>query len=741
MKIQSTLSKALLVLVAAAGISHAANAQPVGGLDGGVAVPIGGDKLKLAPPKFNINPNRPRLVVLLHGVTPKPEEAPEQHIGFPDHGRHYWGWNFIKAIQGEAGVDKGRMITPKINGKLQFMDYNRSLWQSEFSYGKVWDRASVVFPVSWNTVLPSDINTNEATMKTFVRLMCQEKRNPETMVMINTRNGSNHLMPQVSETIEEIYATYMATFGHLKQKDQPQIYLVGHSFGGIIARAILANPKDADLWGNKLSALNRQKADFLRERVVLVKTLSSPHEPTHIGDPASDVADFISEHGVKLVTDILQEVQDWGFGDEQTAEEIRADAEEAVKVALDAVSGKRDCLEDLARMNEFNNGILRPSTARRSEGGELVPIYTAGGRNPGNLYFDDNRTVWPIGGVAGLTDFRPISVLDVLFGGRRPREAAALNIIEGIMHAEGYGKEGKKPWGTATSWHGDRVASPWAGFGSPKARPVDMGWYPNIDRLLEVMERVLDGREYVYGRGDGEWDNDGFLGWDAAMGWNLQAENFYRVYDPQMYGDLLPWDIDNHGSLMFNTANGQWIYNELIQKAGPLVGPMSKGRSLWSPHENPTHSVAGIRLEVLEVLDTKDEIDPVGEADFDLYVRLGANEEYRMLPDDTNHVKDINIPPFEITNYKSSLIPIRIRVVDRDNGEDDLCYVSENVSQTSMYGFFDTRTNTFLCDDNEVVYGPDYLFGENAQVVTTNPYAPLEGGNAVQLKFKITRIQ
>lgn len=641
---------------------------------------------------FAFNQNRSRLVVLLHGVTPKPEESPEQNIGFSGHARHYWGFEFIKGLQGRTDETEMRVITPMLNNTMRLKNTTHGDWQANTADTNPFDYAPICFPVSWNKNLPAGIETNQTLIKDYIRLMTKNAGANTTMVMVNTRDGSKHFMPQLGMAVDEVYRSYQIAFGALPEEQQPQIYLVGHSFGGIIARGILANPTEADLWGNKLTSVQRERCEFLRRRVVLVQTLAAPHEGTFIGDPAGDIADYIKANLYNQIMAAFNAIPFESYK-QKNAAQVKQFAKDAVKTALDNVSGKRDCLQDLLRMPEYNRGILKADTARRWDGGPLVPIYTAAGRNPGGKYYDQSRSVFYLGGNV----YNPVSTIDLISGTRGAKESTALYLIGSLLHRDGYGLEGKMPWGIAELPDGDRVSSPYKGVGPNVARELSDPWVPNPTSIKGVINDFLAGKPYNWGQADGEWDNDGFLAWDSAHAYHLPNQNFFRVYDQAKYGGLLPWDDDNHGSIMFNVANGAWIHNELIRGAGPYIINNTMRRSVWGSNDIPVTPSNGIKVEVLELTDAANNLDYLSQADFKIKMRVGAIEQTKNLSDNTRTVT--NIPPFYLTNYASSIIPIKISVWDRDTPDpDDLCCLSPEPGHTSMYLYFDTRTNRIMGD-------------------------------------------
>lgn len=684
----------------------------------------GGGDIGVAPP-FQITQSRPKLVVLLHGVTAKYTEDPEIGVGTSKHARHYWGFDFIKGLQGRLDEDSMRVITPKKDGSLQLQTLMKEQWHPGQTVENSADLAPICYPISWNKQLPPGIEWNTQLIKEHIKLMT--KNSESVMVMVNTRDGSKHLMPQVGETIDEVYNSYRAAFGHLEEKVQPQIYLVGHSFGGVIARAILANPTAPDLFGNKLTPTQRTRADYLRQRVVLVKTLSAPHEGTMIGDPASDAADWMESIGGPILQAAFTAYSfiPWKWYSDAWVE---GKTKNTVESALNAISGRRDCLEDLRRVNEYNIGILAEGTARRSANGQIVPIYTAAGRTPGGTYYDSSRSIFFFGG----SSYNPVSNLDVATGySRFAKEAMALTIIEGVLRQEGYGTP-KAPWGKATLPDGDRVKSPYAGTGTSATRKLSDPIVLDTADIFGVINRFADGKHYTSGP-DGEWDNDGFLGWDSAHALKQKGTNWYRVYETSKYGSLMPWDLDNHGSMMFNVGTAQWIHNELLRTAGPFNHFPGSRRSTWSNLDGPVTPKHGIRIDFLELHDVDNNLDTFTGADYRITTRIGTAEQTSNGPENTGTWK--TIPSFGINNYQSTIIPIKIDVIERDShtppyDPDDQCVVTPEPGRTSLYLYYDVRTNRVSGDMN----------GLGGEVLTARPWSS-EVSNRVRLKFKVTRVQ
>lgn len=670
---------------------------------------------------FQFSPTKPRLVVLLHGVTPKREESPEQDIGKSGHARHYWGFNLIKGLQGESNEPRMNVITPAYFGVLRGRTNVYADWVPNTTDKSSIDLAPICFPYNLGPITPA-MAQSQTAMKQYINLMTAA---PNTMVMVGTRDGSKHLMPQVAETIEEITMSYKIAFGSLPEARQPQIYLVCHSFGGIVARTILSNPTAPDLFGNRLTASQRSMADYLRKRVVLVYTMGTPYEGSPIGDVASDLSDFVSQKGPGILAKLIE---DWNVevqtdGKEMTKAQLKAWIQSKIDKGVNFISGKRDCLGDVSftGMAQYNAGLLKPNIERRRTGGDLVPFFTAAGRNPGNRYIDDDRSVYYLDeGLDGR--YNPISMFDVAKGPRAGTEAFGLYLIEGLMHLYGYGREGKRPWGTAEAAIGDRFGGPFTGIGPATARPVSASWQPDETRIKSLADLVFDGRPYIQFDTDGEWDSDGFCGWDSAHAYHQTGTNFYRLYDETFYGSNLPWDIDHHGSMMFSAANGAWIHNELIRQAGPLVRAGAR-RSVWGPTDTPVTPSNNLKVEILELKDAKQELDSGSGADFYLHVRINGSGANRTLPEGDTHT---NLTPFYHSGIPNTVIPIQISAIELDDPDyDDICVMSPREAQSTLYLFYDTRTNKIMGD----------VQGNGGDILVIKP----TGDHAVETKIRITQ--
>ncbi|MGC4042268.1 MAG: hypothetical protein QM758_00500 [Armatimonas sp.] len=290
------------------------------------------------PISFPFSPRRPRLVVLMHGVTNRPASAPEEHIATSGHARWYWGYDLIKAMMGTPDAQNSRLIQ-HCQGRTDFREVN----------GTQWNYQNFSIPVTQTDLAPGAVpntGSSESDSARYISATFRPSETPSTAVMVTFRDGSRHMMQQVGDAIEQIYQTYNRTFGHLPAASQPQIYLVGHSFGGIVARAILTNPEGADLYGGKLTSAQRQQADFLRKRVVLVTTMSTPHTGSEIPALAGDM-DKLMKTGKAVLPSASDLKKQTGLAkvlpDVLTKKlvEVREDLNDAIKSAAEIVPACR----------------------------------------------------------------------------------------------------------------------------------------------------------------------------------------------------------------------------------------------------------------------------------------------------------------------------------------------------------------------------------------------------------------
>lgn len=689
------ISLSLLPLAFVAALPMAGHAQ------GQPPVSVSGAVLQTEAKSFAFAPTRPRLVVLIHGITNYPDNAPEERINASGHARWYWGFDFIQALLGTPSATEARLIQHSQATGVSFRSFTKDNWTYAPKTGQELPSSTTdLAPV----VLPQVPSGSTSDPKRYVSEVFKPASEPATAVMVTFRDGSERLMKQAGAAIDQIYSTYIRTFGHLPENAQPQLYLVGHSFGGIVIRTILTNPTGADLSGGTLSPAQRQRADFIRRRVVWATTMSTPHTSTCMADVSGDVHDLLHNAAMSVPTsaDLKGHPAVKKFAGpivDKTTGVVRTKLEDAIKSA----AGDRNSLRtDIQRMAEYNQGLLDPAKGVRPDGSR-VPIYTLGGRNPGGLYLDRNRAPFVSGGKV-----LPHSMIDVLQGDRFTSDTGALFLIQSMLYREGYGKEGKRPWGKAVIPEADLVSSPHAGIGPSQPRSLAAGLTLSTDLVGGILADVLTSDPYTL-KPDGENDTDGFCGFDSSHGLGVQGGIKKPFWWTGLYGtsfgSLMPWDVDNHGTLMFNVGNGLWLHNELIRRAGPTPTVGAQGAlSFWDPNQLPKMGQHRVKVEVLEVHDINNNLDDLtgnglDAPEFTVYVRIAG--DLKTLNATQSKRTITNLGEHSAADLPQSVIPIVLSVIERDappaNPHDD-CVLSPVPGRDNIYLYFDTRTQRIYGD-------------------------------------------
>ncbi len=281
---------------------------------------------------------RPIVMVFLHGATSEPRLAPEEHIGTIEHFPRYWGFELVKATLGG-----GRSI--------RFLNGDRvGAEQWESSFGSTDDKDHILIPSSGS------------------------RRRPALSAMVTYRNGSMALATQAGHAIDQVYDRYTSVFGD--GDDAPQIAFVGHSMGGLVARCLIT-ATSSRLSGEQLTASQREKAVFLRDRTIFMATLATPHEGSPVADKVKSIAQKLKSDRPPWLKSLSSA---FGLGD--------------LRQPLRAFGLDRDAVRDCSRssLRSWNRGPLHPKLGARSDG-SLVPVYAISGRSPGGGYFDNPNLV------------------------------------------------------------------------------------------------------------------------------------------------------------------------------------------------------------------------------------------------------------------------------------------------------------------------------------------------------------
>lgn len=343
---------------------------------------------------------RPTVLVLMHGATNSPATHPEEHIGQLRHARTYWGFDFVSGLLGNTARQLYSLSGTALNA------------------------------TNWETTAVTDNNVGHHIITSGLARAGQV---PQLSVMLTHRDGSQKLAEQGQAAIRQISKLYQDAFGN--KRTPPQIVLVGHSMGGLVARYIACNPANA-VNGVTLPAPDRATADTLRRLTMYMITLAAPHEGSPQADKWTEVYDSLHNNVPDWFNQIYAGLGLDGF-----------------PYSISYMGGNRDCTRDLRKSfwQEQNRGQLAPHRAirpenrqpvgggsrRRRSGGQLIPIYALIGRTPGGQYFDNPNE--PLGGITPPTN-------------RDEFEALGLVIFDKALHELPGGPSG---WGTIPAGSAD----------------------------------------------------------------------------------------------------------------------------------------------------------------------------------------------------------------------------------------------------------------------------------------------
>jgi len=293
---------------------------------------------------FPFDRDRPTLVVLLHGMTPSLDLDDE--VGTHAYARRYWGYHFVATLLGGQ--------PPRIEG------------------GEPLD------PDAWWSTAPADDDPRHG-------LLLRADGDTERAVFVVTRDGSRGLGEQVVAAAAQIeagverYRDVLATTrSDASEADlEPQLVLVGHSFGGLVGRYLLTNPPlDGGPFGT--DAATQARAEAIRDRTLYLVTLGTPHE----GSAAADRAVLLA-----TVDELLR--AELGRPNAFTRRWLTPLLDEgATLLRLEDPVTEHLRTDVWAALNDPGDGLLAAHRARRSDGSP-VPVYALAARTPGGHFFVD----------------------------------------------------------------------------------------------------------------------------------------------------------------------------------------------------------------------------------------------------------------------------------------------------------------------------------------------------------------
>lgn len=313
------------------------------------------------PPNF-FAPHNARLLVFINGIAPTPTPGHPGTVPSPpdDYGtaednntltfaRNYWVFPFVSGLLG--------------GGETLYDFHSNEVRLSNWSPVHM---ESPEGPPGAPPLARSIKICDELADPTHTSQFLSAKpdwHGQKLLGMLTYRPSHLSLMEQTSEAIKQIYDRYTETFG---PGQQPQIILVCHSMGGLVARTICCNPPGQIASGEpgkarELESAIRQKADYIRSRTLCIVTLSSPHLGSAIPDYMLEADRRFNASGtlcsVPLVSMFFSGAHRAGMWDLRTS-----------------------------YWNQMNAGPLRLQNTKRPDG-SAIPIHMFGGRSPAGGFF------------------------------------------------------------------------------------------------------------------------------------------------------------------------------------------------------------------------------------------------------------------------------------------------------------------------------------------------------------------
>jgi hypothetical protein len=492
---------------------------------------------------FPFATNRPICVVLIHGITGFPDSAtttPEP--GTLKHARYYWQPEFVRGLMG---------ITS---------DYPAS-----FTSG------NQIVPSDWERENCSDRLVSDRMMSATGKPDPRTGFYPFLSVMFTYRDGSRPLANQAADVAEQITRTYTSTFDSWPEAKKPQLVLLCHSGGGLVARTICSVPLnlgggrsgswpfDRPIIAKAFSLAERENMNFVRRRTMYMMTLSTPHEGAQVAQIANQIGQYI-----QFVPGI-----------------DKTDPDAPILAEL-----------TLPNMLAYNRNQLHPSKCKRPDG-TLIPLYCIGGRAPGGPehYGDPNRhdlnPFTPDGGIR----FDKGQLEDVMTDRSNRREFEAYGLMKADYATQtiwklAYGNPAVP--GSAIAYGPTPANNPQLDIvrtmdvqygpldmnrlGAPILNPLNIAIGPRLFYLRNTWAPVMvgafaSGRFTDLGRstqGDGIIDCDGFVPINSALGVKLGTTttnafanttaggSWYRFYRSAA-------DYHNHGSITRSADVGTWL--------------------------------------------------------------------------------------------------------------------------------------------------------------------------------------
>ncbi|NOT92708.1 PGAP1-like alpha/beta domain-containing protein [Ferruginibacter sp.] len=491
--------------------------------------------------------NRPTVTVLIHGVTGFP--STDDRVGTLEGARNYWGFDFVDKLFGNEDAFPTTFTDPSpVTGALK-----KTNWEKNFI----------------NKSVPSN-----HFITTYVKpaQMSGAYYTPFSLMM-TYRDGSVSFKKQVAATAAQIVSLYNSQFSAWPEDKKPQLILLCHSFGGVIARTICSKPNNIPSNNSKVAVENFSDAEkanmeFIRNKTLHITTLSTPHE----GSPITKNAE---------VGSFLQGIKFFGL-----APFDQIDKSDPDTYVLQQVS--------TSFMENINETILKPELCKRTDG-TLIPIHALGGRVPsGPNYFDNpNENDANLTTVDGGIGTAKIDEMKADESNRDKFECYSLLKVDYVMHLMELPIIGDKPWGATPSDNNSldiiQTADVDAISGclnnSVGYNAVNFGLNPRVYYLRtnwnNINSNIPFRCTYKFNKAsgsvsDGEIDNDGFVPINSSLGVKLgtSTKNYFEHTKswPAVNTAVGSWyrfyrsgaDFHNHGTIKFSGEVGQWLRENII---------------------------------------------------------------------------------------------------------------------------------------------------------------------------------
>ncbi len=672
---------------------------------------------------FEFRQDRPKVTVLLHGLTGFPEIETKQTISKSNFAAYYWGYDFMQGILGQTSLHKTQgfsLVRPNIHDNslhhtpISFRDWTDCVDDYKDEDMRACRRNHVLAAHPKET----PVFINQPILQSYSQGYFEA-------VMVPNRNGTPRLKQQMLDAGMQICESYEQHFSQLPISQQPQLYFFAHSFGGNVSRGILSgvNPAQGQSPAKGVDSQKWQQCQhLLRTRTVSLTTLSSPHE----GSPTPFFAVEAEKAALLLLNELENKLNSINTQGNPVAQahltNAKKEFESLKKGLLDVISADRPATIDIANMRCLNGqtplagvicedaGLLSPDKMNRPDG-SLIPVYTMAGRNPGGGYLTHPNQAFDVFGFES-------SLFTLQGSGRRASEAMKLFLVDRLsrLFKNKYSSDRCKIWGQAAKGGtGDAFSMSHAGTGyfcemSAQTDTLKV----KVNRLLaSIFAHHSDGflvprfGDYTNLNGDGEFDADGFVGFDSAHGLGLKGKvggNWYRLHENAGYGYRQPWDWDNHGSEAFNPGTAWWFRHAILTAGGPIVS--NKRVSTWDTQtDSPIYNRSvNVTIKSIRVRGCDDIELPFIDQSAELSVEVDIGGVIRQW-DFPENSGDIMTPRLTILSATGPVVPIKIRIWDRDDvaigmrgkegigaNVDDTCVVSNLTGRSDLYLYYDLET-------------------------------------------------